>query len=87
MGAVIYARVSSKEQADEGFSIPAQLKLLREYAAKHELRVAREFVEAETAKKAGRRGFSAMVSFLKEAQQNPMGDSRREDRPPIPQLP
>jgi len=29
--AVIYAR-SSKEQEKEGFSIPAQLKLLKEYA-------------------------------------------------------
>ncbi len=29
---VLYARVSSKEQEQEGFSIPAQLKLLREYA-------------------------------------------------------
>jgi site-specific DNA recombinase len=27
---VIYARVSSKEQEKEGFSIPAQLKLLKE---------------------------------------------------------
>src|SRR5688572_18191331 len=31
--AVIYARVSSKEQEKEGFSIPVQLKLLKEYAA------------------------------------------------------
>jgi site-specific DNA recombinase len=30
--AVIYARVSSKEQEKEGLSIPAQLKLLKEYA-------------------------------------------------------
>jgi hypothetical protein len=30
--AVIYARVSSKEQEKEGFSVPAQLKLLKEYA-------------------------------------------------------
>ncbi len=29
--AVIYARVSSKDQEREGYSIPAQLKLLREY--------------------------------------------------------
>ena len=29
---VIYARVSSKEQAKGGFSIPAQLKLLNKYA-------------------------------------------------------
>jgi site-specific DNA recombinase len=30
--AVLYARVSSKEQEKEGFSIPAQQRLLREYA-------------------------------------------------------
>ncbi len=30
--AVLYARVSSKDQEKEGFSIPAQLRLLREYA-------------------------------------------------------
>lgn len=30
---LIYARVSSKEQEAKGYSIPAQLKLLREYAA------------------------------------------------------
>ena len=30
---VIYARVSSKEQEKEGYSIPAQLKLLKDYAA------------------------------------------------------
>jgi DNA invertase Pin-like site-specific DNA recombinase len=29
---LIYARVSSKEQESEGFSIPAQIKLLNEYA-------------------------------------------------------
>ena len=32
--AVLYARVSSKEQEKEGFSIPAQLKLLKDYAAR-----------------------------------------------------
>jgi site-specific DNA recombinase len=31
--AVIYARVSSKDQEREGYSIPAQLKLLREWVA------------------------------------------------------
>ena len=33
--AVIYARVSSKDQEREGFSIPAQLKFNREYATKN----------------------------------------------------
>ena len=32
--AVMYTRVSSKDQEREGFSIPAQQALLREYAAK-----------------------------------------------------
>jgi site-specific DNA recombinase len=38
--AVIYARVSSKEQEKEGFSVPAQLKLLKEYAAANGFAVA-----------------------------------------------
>ena len=36
--AVIYARVSSRDQEREGYSIPAQLKLLRDYAEKHGFR-------------------------------------------------
>lgn len=64
--AVIYARVSSKEQEEEGFSIPAQLRLLREYAQKHGLLVEREFTEAETAKVAGRKSFDLMLRYLKE---------------------
>jgi site-specific DNA recombinase len=40
--AVVYVRVSSKEQEKEGFSIPAQLKLLKEYAAANRFAVAQE---------------------------------------------
>ena len=57
--AVLYARVSSKDQEREGFSIPAQLDLLRSYAARHSLKLAQEFVDVETAKAAGRLQFSA----------------------------
>ena len=67
--AVVYARVSSKEQEQEGFSIPAQLKLLREAALRKELQVAREFTDAETAKQAGRSGFNEMLAYLKDNQQ------------------
>jgi site-specific DNA recombinase len=63
---VLYARVSSKEQEKEGFSIPAQLKLLRGYAEITDLAVVQEFVDVETAKQAGRTDFGKMVSFLKE---------------------
>lgn len=62
--AVVYARVSSKEQEKEGFSIPAQLKLLREYARAEGFHIVQEFIDVETAKAAGRTQFDAMVKFL-----------------------
>ena len=62
--AIIYARVSSKEQEKEGFSIPAQLKLLHAYALERGFCVMKEFIDVETAKAAGRSQFSEMVKFL-----------------------
>ena len=64
--AVIYARVSSKDQEREGFSMPAQLNLLRDYGLHNRFKIAQEFEEVETAKKAGRTGFNQMISFLKK---------------------
>jgi DNA invertase Pin-like site-specific DNA recombinase len=64
--AVLYARVSSKDQEKEGFSIPAQLKLLREYAVKNNFKIVREFVDVETAKTAGRKQFGEMVRFFQQ---------------------
>ena len=49
--AVGYARVSSKEQDQEGYSIPAQVSLTRAYAGEQELTLVREFSDVETAKK------------------------------------
>lgn len=40
--AVLYARVSSDEQEKEGFSIPAQQKLLKKYAAENGISVVEE---------------------------------------------
>ena len=62
--AVLYARVSSKEQDKEGFSVPAQLKLLRAYAPSDGIRVVEEYVDVETAKQAGRSSFGKMVDYL-----------------------
>lgn len=64
--AVLYARVSSTRQEKEGFSIPAQIKFLREYALKNDIEIVGEFVEAETAKKAGRAEFNRMVDYLQQ---------------------
>jgi DNA invertase Pin-like site-specific DNA recombinase len=67
MKAVIYARVSSKDQEREGYSIPAQLKLLREYAQKNDFAIQQEFVDVETAKMAGRKNFGEMVRYLEKS--------------------
>ncbi|MGZ3749072.1 MAG: recombinase family protein, partial [Pseudobdellovibrionaceae bacterium] len=63
--AVIYVRVSSKEQEREGFSIPAQKKYLNEYAIENDIKVVRIFEESESAKIAGRTQFKQMLQFLK----------------------
>lgn len=64
MKCYLYARVSSREQEREGFSIPAQRKMLREYAAMKGLTIVREFVDVETAKSPGRKEFREMVRLL-----------------------
>lgn len=63
--AVLYVRVSSKEQ-EQGFSIPAQRQLLNEYAQREGIHVVQEFEDVETAKRAGRSSFGEMVAFLRE---------------------
>ena len=66
MKAIIYARESSKDQERDGFSIPAQKKLLREYAAKNALTGVEVFKEAETAKRAGRKQCDRMLDFVRD---------------------
>lgn len=63
---VVYARVSSKEQAEEGFSIPAQRQLLRNYVQREGLQIIIEFSDDETAKATGRTGFGQMLAFFRE---------------------
>src|SRR5215831_4349206 len=63
---VLYARVSSKDQEKEGYSIPAQERSLRDYALQHGLVVIEEFVDVETAKRSGRTAFTAMLEYLRK---------------------
>src|SRR5437867_7778268 len=65
---VLYARVSSKDQEKEGFSIPAQLRLLRDYAASKGYAIAQEYTDVETAKASGRTNFTRMLLYLKKHQ-------------------
>jgi site-specific DNA recombinase len=64
--AVGYVRVSSQEQEKEGFSVPAQAKLLKDYAVIKGLSIADMFVDVETAKVSGRPEFARMIDYLKK---------------------
>jgi site-specific DNA recombinase len=64
---VIYVRVSSREQEREGFSIPAQIELLQDYASRQGFKVVQIYKEVETAKASGRQQFNAMLAFLKKS--------------------
>ena len=73
--AVDYARISDKKQ-EEGFSVPAQLKLLKDYAQKEGFKIVKEFKDIETAKKAGRTNFDNMIKFL---QDNPRSEEHTSE--------
>jgi len=63
--AILLARVSSKSQEDEGYSLDSQIKLLRDYCAAKELHVIREFRITETASKQQRRTvFQEMLKVI-----------------------
>lgn len=65
MNVVLWARVSSREQK-EGYSIDAQLRLIRERAQSNGWTVVREFVVAESAKRGAERvAFNEMFAWVK----------------------
>ena len=61
---VLFARVSSREQEESGYSLPSQEKLLREYADKNGLSVAKSFSISESASgKSQRETFKKMIAY------------------------
>jgi site-specific DNA recombinase len=63
--AIIWARVSTKEQAEEGYSLDAQLKLLKDYAEKNNLKIVKEFIVPESASgRQERKKFQGMLDYL-----------------------
>lgn len=61
---VMYVRVSSDDQRD-GFSIPAQIELLVNYARDKNFRIVRIFEESMSAKDSGRIEFNKMLRYLR----------------------
>lgn len=67
--AVILARVSSKAQEDEGYSLDSQLKLLAGYCEQRQLKIIKVFRIAETAsKEQSRKVFHELLAYLKTGQ-------------------
>jgi site-specific DNA recombinase len=65
--AAVYVRVSSEKQ-DVDLSISAQLKALKEYAARNGLKIVREYVDqAESGKTAARPAFREMIAAAKRS--------------------
>lgn len=65
MNAVLFCRVSSKEQEEMGYSLPSQQKLLSEYASRKGYQVAKVFLVSESASgKTERQEFNKMLTFV-----------------------
>ena len=67
MKAVAYYRVSTAEQEQEGYSLPAQRERIRKFAISQGYTIVREFWDVMTASGVKRRkGFREMIEFLKK---------------------
>mgnify|MGYP002869360665 CR=1 FL=1 len=65
--AIIYARVSSLEQELGGYSIPAQLDLLKDYCKNKNFKIEKIYTESMSAKETGQRpAYDEMIAFLRK---------------------
>ena len=63
---VLFARVSSREQEETGYSLPSQKKLLKDYAERKEFKIAKTFSISESASgKYQRKSFDEMLDYVK----------------------
>lgn len=63
---VLYRRVSSKEQENEGWSLDSQLREAHAWAGRNGYRIIGDFVESHTARREGRPAFKKMIEALAE---------------------
>ncbi|MBU6431634.1 recombinase family protein, partial [Patescibacteria group bacterium] len=69
--AVGYARVSSKDQEDTGYSLPAQEKLLRDFADRNGYELVKVFaIQESAAGKIQRKIFHEMMEYVTKAKIN-----------------
>lgn len=67
MKVIIFCRVSSKEQSEQGYSLPAQEKILKAYAERNLFQIERVFSISESASgKKQREIFSEMMDYIQK---------------------
>lgn len=69
--AIILARVSTKQQAEEGHSLNAQLKRLQEYCPRQNLDIIKEFEVSESSTIGDRKKFKEMIKFSETESKKP----------------
>ena len=64
---LLYARVSSREQEETGYSLPSQEKLLQEYAIRKDFSIAKKFSISESASgRNQRKTFNEMLAYARK---------------------
>lgn len=67
MKTILFCRVSSKEQEETGYSLPAQEKLLTEYSEKKDFKIDKIFSISESASgKTQRKFFDEMLAYVRK---------------------
>lgn len=69
MKAIVLARVSTKEQADEGQSIPAQQRRMQEYALQKELQISKTFQIIESSTTDVRKEFEKIIEYIRSSKE------------------
>ena len=69
MKAIILARVSTKEQQEEGYSIPAQVRRLTEYAQKKQLTIYKTFQITESSCLDTRKEFEKVITLIRHSRE------------------
>lgn len=70
MKAIILARVSTREQMEEGSSLPSQVRRMREYCSHRKLSVYQEFEITESSTKDSRKEFTKIIEIIGKSKES-----------------